>query len=171
MISALDRGEARMSDEQDLAHAAKTIVAAHRIRELTKTISGANVANDANLAEQCAIVGSYGRWLSLGVIRRSEVYDAQLLSNTKAAIGIALVECARRLPLSKEEITSLGDMYFYLSCFHEEWGSSKKGDEQALFAKSVAEGRARRAEWIAEISPESSSRFSRLISSWLKPNA
>ena len=171
MRAGFDQVRVRMGDEIDLAYAAETIIQGHRLRQLTATISGADVADDLYLADQCAIVGNYGRWLRLGVLRRTEVYDADVLSNTKDTIGGALKVCASRLPLSEEEIVSLGDMYFYLSYFHEEWDPSREGNEQAPFAKSIAEERGRRSEWTADIFPKSPSRFSRLISSWLKPNA
>ena len=171
MRGEFDHSGVRMNDEHDVAFAANTITAAYRMRELAKTIASAEVGNDVYLADQCAIVGSFGQWLRLGVIRGEEVYDAKVLSDSKEAIGIALKACARRLPLSEEEVTLLGDMYFHLSNFHENWDSSGEGDEQAFFAISEAEGRTRWAEWTAEISPKASSRFSRLVSSWLKPNA
>ncbi len=171
MRAGFEQVGVRIGEQSDLAHAAGTIVAAYRIRELTAMISGADVANDVWLCEQCAIVGDYGRWLDLGVLRKEKVYDAKVLSNSKDAIGHALKQCAALMPLSKEEVASLGDMYCCLAYFHERWESSENGDDGELFVRSVAEGQSRRSEWNAQFAESISSKLSALISSWLKPNA
>jgi hypothetical protein len=171
MKVGFDQIRVREGKQGDLAKAADEIIKLHRIRKLADVVRDVYVGDDQHLAQQCTVLGNYARCLGLGVIRETEVIDANVLPNSKDEIRRALMDCATQLPLSDNEVALLGDMYFYLSCFRESWEPSTEGNEHELFAKQAAEGKSLRLEWQSEVSAKRSSKFSRGIQSWLKPNA
>jgi hypothetical protein len=171
MKVGFDQIRVREREQGNLAKAADEIIRSHKIRRIADVVRGAYVGDDRYLAQQCAVLENYARCIGLGVIRETEVIDANVLQNSKDEIRRALIDCATQLPLSDDEIASLGEMYFYLSCFRESWEPSTEGNEHELFAEPAAEGKSLRLEWQSEVSAKRLSKFSRVIQSWLKPNA
>ena len=161
----------REAKEQSLAKTADDLIKAHQLRGLVATISGAYVGDDEDLAAQCQIVGRYGQYIGLNLIRSTEVIDAAVLPFSKDEICSALKVCATRLSLDDDQIALLGEMQFYLSYFVEGLEHSGEGNEQELFAKQAAEGRAFRLDWKTQMSASRAPGFLGTIRSWMGSNA
>ena len=123
-------------------------------------------------AEQ--IVANYSEALKgplAWIIRDPILFDADVLPYEKAVIKRALVECASQSSLTANHVESLGDLYFYLSYFIV--GMNEREDDAKIdfFEEQRLEGEALRSEWHELVIRNRRSVFSRLLTSWFKPNA
>lgn len=171
MKVGFDQIRVREVHERSLSDAADDLIKAHQIRGLVATISSAYVGDDESLAAQCQIAGRYGKCIGLGLIRSTEVIDAAVLPYSKEVIRGALRVCATRLSLDDDQIALLGEMQFYLSYFIEGLEHSGEGNEEELFARQAAEGRALRLDWKTEVSVSQAPGLFGTIKSWMRPNA
>jgi hypothetical protein len=164
---------AGFGEPKGAAELANDIIESNKALRIATAVGEAVVEGDALLAHHCKIVGEYGAYLKRHlalIIRDPVVFDSNVLPHDRSKIELALKECATRLPLSKDEIASLGDLHFYLSHFIE--GLEVREDpESELFLEQAEDGVELRSEWQKTLGGRKLSSFSQTLASWLKPNA
>ncbi len=158
----------------DLARHAANIIAAHSALKVAATMSAKVGFVSTENPNPCEIVAEYGEALKgplASIISQQILFAAEVLPYEKDAIKSALVKCAKQLSLSDDELSTLGDLHFYLSYFIVGLEERENEPECNLFAEQQSEGLALRSAWQTATASRKTSKFSKLIASWLKPNA